>query len=296
MALLAATVAAFLLAERAKLDVSPISQTRVTSLFSPICGCRTDVATIDFRLRKADHLTVWIRRGETRVATLAVRKSFRAGLVKLTFTGVAADGHFLPDGVYMPFVHFGRSHLTLGLPSEIRLDTRPPIVSVRRRIVARISPDGDGHDDVFRVSYRVNKHAHAILYADGHRVEYTYREPLQGQLVWKGQINGRSVAAGRYTLEASAQDLAGNREKPFRFAVVTVRYIELGRSRVVSKPARRFSILVLTDAPHVTWRLNGKQGLLRRGTLQLRAPKKRGRYRLSVSAAGHSAEATVVVR
>jgi hypothetical protein len=162
--------------------------------------------------------------------------------------------------------------------------------------VTYISPDGDGRNDVFSVGYAVSEKAHGILYVDGHEVEYTYREPLHGKLEWTGRIAGHVAAAGRYTLAISAQDLAGNRAKPLRFATVTVRFIQLARQRIVAKPGARFAILALTDAPRVSWILDGARGVLPRGTLHLRAPKSPGVYRLYVEAAGHAAEAAVVVR
>jgi hypothetical protein len=52
---------------------------------------------------------------------------------------------------------------------------------------------------------------------------------------------------------------------------------------------------VLADARDVEWRLHGGHGLARPGTLRLRAPTRRGVYRLYVTAAGHAAKAFVVV-
>jgi hypothetical protein len=45
----------------------------------------------------------------------------------------------------------------------------------------------------------------------------------------------------------------------------------------------------------VRWQLHGRSGVARAGTLRIRAPKKPGVYHLYVTAAGHSAVATVVV-
>jgi hypothetical protein len=293
--LLLATATAFVVTEKAKLELSPIYGTHVTQLFSPTCRCATATAPIDFKLRKPDDLSVWIERAGTRVATLASDRSSR-GAIHLAFTGLSADGRVLPNGVYVPVIRLVHAHLTITLPSPIRLDTKRPVVTVPQRIVTHISPDGDGRNDAFRVSYSVNEKAHGILYVDGHEVEYTYREPLRGELVWTGQIGHHAVPPGRYTLAISAQDLAGNRATPVRFATVTVRFIELGRSRVVTRPGARFAILAVTDAPRVTWLLHGSHGVLRRGTLHLRAPTSPGVYRLYVSEAGHAAQATVVVR
>ena len=291
MALLAASAAAFALTEGAKLELSPIYRTSVTKVFSP--GVTN--ADIDFRLRKTDHLTVWVTRNGKRVATIVPGHTYRPGWVRLVFSGVSPAGITLPEGVYVPVVHLGRSHRTITIPSEIRLDTRPPVITVRHRVYTHISPDGDGHRDVFRVQYSLDGPAHAILIVGHRRVEVTRSQKLHGELVWNGKFDGSSARPGNYTLEASARDAAGIVAKPFPFAVVTVRYVALGRTRILARPGTHFAVFVLTDAPVVSWRLNGRHGESRSHTLRLRAPSRPGVYRLYVVVSGHAAKATVVV-
>ena len=50
-----------------------------------------------------------------------------------------------------------------------------------------------------------------------------------------------------------------------------------------------------SDAQAVRWRLRGKSGEGEPGTLRLQAPKTPGRYKLFVTANGHSKVALVVV-
>jgi hypothetical protein len=293
VALLGATVVAFALTEGAKLENSPIYQTRVTKLISPRCACSTAKAVIHFRLRGPNIVTAWIIQGKKRVATLTSSRYYRAGPVNLVFTGISSAE--LPDGRYYPVIHLVRKHWTITLPNPITIDTKPPVVRVHRAIHADISPGVPGHD-LFRVDYRLSKPAHAILLVDGTQVEYTNKEPLTGVLSWDGEIHGRQLHAGAYGLEVSAQDLAGNRAKPFAFATVAVRYVSLGRSRIVVRRGARFAVLALTAAPRVVWVLHGGRGVLPHGTLHLRAPKRRGVYHLYVEAAGHTASSTVIVR
>ena len=110
----------------------------------------------------------------------------------------------------------------------------------------------------------------------------------------------RSAAApcapGNHVLKVSAQDAAGNRAKPFPFAVVQVRYVSLGRTRVLATPGARFAILVLTDAPQVTWRFNARAAALR-GPGRC-ASRRRGSPASTGSTSrsgGHTAKALVVV-
>jgi len=292
VALLAATAGAFALTEGAKLEKSPIYETKIAKIFSPVCNCKTAEAAIDFRLRTREHLTVWIEHNGKRVTTIVPGRTFPAGPVRLAFSGLNAEGLTLPDGGYQPVVKL--PHRTFRLPNTIVIDTKPPVVRVRHRIYTHISPGVPGHA-VFTIPYRVNEPAHGILYVDGKQIEFTYKEPLHGVLSWNGKIHGRLARAGNHVLEISAQDLAGNRAKPFPFAVVAVRFVELGRTRILVRPRARFSVLVLTDARTVSWLFNRGRGHVRHGTLTLRAPKKAGVYRLYVEAAGHAAKALVVV-
>lgn len=295
VALLAATAGAFALTQGAKIELIPIYKTHVDKVFSPNCGCATNAARIDFRLRKKDKLTVWVDHDGTRVRTLVSGRTYPRGPVALEFDGIDDSGVTLPQGDYQPVVHLAREHRTIELPNTIVLDTRPPSVKVRHRIYTHISPDGDGRNDAFEIHYSVDEPAHGILIVDNHQVEFTRFQRLHGTLRWNGKIDGRPARSGNHVLEISAQDLAGNRTKPFPFAVVTIRYVAVGRNRILVRPRGRFALLVLSDAARVGWKLHGRSGEARPGTLHLRAPKKRGVYRLYVTAAGHAAKALVVV-
>jgi hypothetical protein len=184
------------------------------------------------------------------------------------------------------------------MPSDIGVDTTPP------RIVAHpatkypiISPDGDGHADVFRVAYATDEPAHAILLLRGRQVVYTNGQKERGTLVWNGKVPGssRPLPPGRYVLAVAARDRAGNQSTGIAFAIGQVRYVTLARKRVVVPPGGRFALRVSTDAPHVDWLLHGRHGTLPRGTLRLRAPKSAGVYRLYVSVGSHTAVCSVVV-
>jgi hypothetical protein len=295
VALLAATAGAFALTQGAKTELIPIYKTHVDKVFSPNCGCTTSVAKIDFRLRKKDRLTVWLDHDGRRVRTLVPGRTYPRGWVRLEFDGIDDSGVTLPQGDYMPVVHLAREHRTIELPNTIVLDTTPAAVHVRHRIYTHISPDGDGRNDSFKIRYAVSEPAHGILLVDHRQVEYTLFQRLKGTLTWNGRIDGGVARPGNHVLEISAQDRAGNRTKPFPFAVVTIRYVALGRTRVLARPGRRFAVLVLADVTRVEWLFHPGRGSARPGTLKLRAPKKRGVYRLYVTAGAHAAKALVVV-
>ena len=301
LALLAATAVAFAITEGAKLDKSPIASTRVDPLFSPE-GTDKRVAHIRFRLRTRERISVWIRDsdGDNVRTLLANRSAPRGARFNLVWDGFSPSGIVQPDGTYEPVVKLGRSHRTIVLPSPIVLDTKPPTVTVKHPQYPLLSPDGDGRRDSFRVAYKLSEPAHAILAVRGRRVLFTKGQKTSGELVWDGRVKnsqGQLVKAkpGRYLLTISAQDRASNVSKGFPFAIAQVRYLALARKRVVVRPGGKFALRVSTDAPRVNWRLHGRSGVQRSGTLHFRAPKSTGVFQLYVFAAGHAARTVVVV-
>ena len=295
LALVAGSLGALALTQRAKTEPSPLVAVRADRVFSPDCRCRQQMAKIDLVLRRRERLEVWMERGGRRVATVVGGRTFAPGRVPLGFTGVTDEGITLPDGAYAPVVHLARSHRTIRLPYRIEIDTRAPAIEVRKTPMAVISPDGDGHADSFRTPYRLQEPARAVLLANDRQTFAARRPARTGTFVWDGRRNGRAPRPGIYVLDATARDAAGNLAKPYPFAVVQVRYVVLARPRVIARPGGRIAIRVSTDAPTVEWRLNGRTGTARRGTLILRAPRRPGFYRLFVTAAGHAAKTAVVV-
>jgi hypothetical protein len=295
VALLGATAAAFAITTGAKLEPSPILLTKPPAVFSPACNCDTAITSIDFRLRRAERLTVWVTRDGARVRTLVEGRSYPRGLVQIPFDGISPDGLTLAPGTYRAYVRLEEAHRTIALPYAIPLDLRPPAVHVPHRLYKAISPDGDGRRDSFSVRYRLSERGRAILLVDGRQAVVAKTPSRSGVLRWDGSVDGRVVAPGNHVLRISARDIAGNRARPFPFAVVQVRYVRLGRDRVLAAPGGRFAILALADAAQVTWRFNNRTGVARPGTLRFKAPRKAGVYRLYVTSGGHSDRALVVV-
>jgi hypothetical protein len=124
---------------------------------------------------------------------------------------------------------------------------------------------------------------------------FTRSQKPRGTLTWNGTVGGKKLRPGRYLLLIAAQDAAGNRSEPFPFAVVTIRYLALGRKAIDVAPRHRFALFVLSDAKNISWLFDRGRGEQRSHTLRLRAPRKPGRYSLYVTAGGHTARATVNV-
>jgi len=296
--LLAATAAAFALTQGLKLEKSPIFGTDVQTVFSPVCkpDCDRESALIEFKLRKADHLTVSIVEGGEVVRTIERNRSYPKGHVSIEWDGRDDAGRVLPEGEYQPRIHVHGEHQTITLPNDIRIDVTPPVlqdVALSRRVV---SPDGDGHADTIAIRYRLSEKGRGMLYVNGKRRALTRFPRTEERIVWVARAGGRSLPAGRYDLQVAAFDQAGNRTGRTVAIPVTVRYVALGRDRIRAAANAPFSLRVSSDAPRVRWTLGGRSGFAKPGTLRLRAPAQKGRFTLTVSANGHTSRAAVFVR
>ena len=215
--LIVATATAFAVTQRLKLEPSPISRTRVSDAFSPVCRCASKAANIEFSLRRGDDVRIAIRIGSGEVTV--AEGSFAQGDVHVRWDGLDASGEIVPDGTYYPFVVLKRAGRTIDLPNPIRVDTiRPSIkfTSLRPRVFR------PGLEKL-KVTYTVSEHAHALLFVDGRRRVFTNITRLRGKLQWYGKVRGRAIRPGRHKLKLVAEDLAGNRSAPTPWVVVRVR-------------------------------------------------------------------------
>jgi hypothetical protein len=203
LVLLTATATAFVVTQHLKLEPSPISQTHVAKVFSPVCECESQAAKIEFVLRRADHLRIGIRI-DGREVTIADGE-FRRGLVRARWNGRDAAGAAVPDGIYFPVVHMLRAQRTIDLPNPIRVDTQAPSIQV-----TGLRSNGSK----LTVSYKASEPAHAILIVDGRRAVRTYYSLRRSHFTWFGRVNGRPVPARHHRLVLLAEDLAGNRSAP----------------------------------------------------------------------------------
>ena len=291
-ALLVATSAAFVVTEKLKLTRNPIVGPRVDKIFSPVCDCATDTASITFRLREPDRVTVELidAHGDV-VRELARRRPQRRAAVSYVWDGRDSAGHVVEEGSYKPRVHLDRARRTIVMPNPIRIDVTPPrVVSFTARPLV-ISPDGDGRSDRVRIRYRVSEPAVVELYVDG-----TLGTRPRGTMSWAGLAGGEPLPEGVYTLRLVARDVAGNLGPRSGSRTVRIRFLALGRDRVVTSPGGRLAIRAHSHARPRGWSHGGGAGTARPGTLRLKAPAQPGRYTLRVEANGHVKRAAVVVR
>jgi flagellar hook assembly protein FlgD len=302
LALLVGSAAAFGVAERLKVERSPVAGTTVDKVFSPTCRCPQLRAMIAFRLRRADRLRVSLLDDEGReIRTLVEGERAAKGRREFFWNGRDNDGRLLPEGNYRPKVELGRADRTIVLPNPIRLDVTAPVVKVVSVRPRAISPDGDGHGDIVRIRYRANERGQGILFVNGRQRVVSRSQRTSGVLQWVGGApNGAKLPPGRYRLSVRARDLAGNLSTRVPAGIVPLRYLMLDQRRVVTRPGELVRLEAEADAPRVTWFLRRGSSIVQRGTarrlVRFRAPDARGRYVLVASAAGHSARALLLVR
>jgi hypothetical protein len=288
-AVLVATATAFAVTERLKLEDSTVINTKITKLFSPK---EKGEARIEFRLRREEDLQIDITDNTGTIVRHAVGSGvFGQAYHQFAWDGRNDSGRIVPDGVYHVQLRLKDEGRTIEFPRTVRADSTPPTieeVTVRPRV---FSPDRDGRADWVDIRYVFNEPAYGILYVDGKRVGPSYRKKAVNTIQWYA----RGKRPGEYRLALAAQDPVGNQAGSTRAYTVVLRFVQLSRSRYVTHgPVVR--VRVSTDAKTVQWRLAGRSGSARPPKLVLPVPSKAGRYTLTVSANGHRARATVVVR
>ena len=211
IALLAATIAAFALAERLKLEPSPVTDTRVPiRAFSPVCDCERETVPIGFDLRNAGRVIVVMVDRDERAVRRLVDRDYGAGPVRLRWDGRDDAGDVVPEGSYTPRIRLPDEQRLIEMPNPIRVDTTPPRVLEATVTPLRFSPDGDRRLEKVTVTYRLDEPARGLLYVNGELHERTLFRPLEDERIWRGRRGGRPLPAGDYELEVAAEDIAGN--------------------------------------------------------------------------------------
>jgi hypothetical protein len=297
VALLAATAAAFALTQGLKNQPAAIFGTKVPRpVFSPVCGCNSESASITFKLRAADRLDVAIVDGSDRVVrTIERGRHYAKGAVEIEWDGRDDVGKVLPEGDYKPRIRLRDDRTTYTLPNPIRIDVTAPRlerISVRPKV---ISPDGDGRGDRATFRYRLSEPSRGMLFVNGKRRVLKLFARTEDSIVWNGKVGGRVLPPGTYSAQVGAVDPAKNLAERIGPIQIVIRYVALGRKRISVTAGARFALRVSSDARLVRWSLGGRSGLARPGTLRLRAPLQNGRFTLIISVNGHATRAAVFV-
>jgi hypothetical protein len=295
--LLVATAAAFAITERLKLTKSAVYGTVIDTKFSPTCGCVYRRATIFFKLRRSDDITVTVLNSRGQDVTLLAAQHYPRGPVTLTWNGRDDANRRVRDGTYRVRIHLTGQHQTIEFPNRIQVDTKPPqLISVEKSRDV-FSPDHDHQADFVRITYTLSKEAHLAVYLGDTRVLYS-RAGVKGSIQWFGNGPNGTLEPGTYTLTVGAIDLTGN-STPIADRArirVEIRYIRLANTKIVVRAGGTFVIGVSTDAKRYSWSLGRRKGKSSSPVLSLQAPTTPGRYTLTVSERGHVGRAAVFVR
>jgi len=299
LGLLVATAAAFAITEHLKLIKSPVYGTLVSKVLSPVCHCSTSKASVRFRLRHPDRVTVTIVDSHHHhVATIASNFPMLARHAhSFPWDGRTSAGTVAPDGIYYPWLTLDHGHHTYKFINRINLDTKTPQVlsaSVEKDVLFA----GPGRS--IAITYSLSEQAHAVIYLGRRRLVVGRRTRTRGRIKWSGTstIGGSTVPEGTYVLSIAARDDAGNltRLKDRKHVTVVVRYIAVTPQRIAVRAGRRLTARVETDAARYKWRLGQQHGARRGRVLRLHAPTTPGTYRLVVTEHGHSSMSLVRVR
>jgi biotin carboxylase len=203
------TAVAFLTGEGAKLQRPLLSAARVTREFSPVCGCRQDVAHLTFRLLTGTRVVLQVVNTAGRpVATLVHDRLLRRGMQHFLWNGRTSADRIAANGSYRPELQFPALDRTLVLSNPIQVDTVPP-----RVLGFTVHPFGKKPQ--FLVRYRFDEPAHAQVTVNGRRVGYTRSAGEAGSFRWLGRLgDGRRIRPGVYRVALAGTDLAGNTSRP----------------------------------------------------------------------------------
>jgi FlgD Ig-like domain len=290
VALLCGAAGAFAFTEHVKLEKSPVYNTLVGKKLGPNCHCQWRKIRIWFRLRKADRLSVVVVDSDDKVVrTLLMATPVRAGRQRFGWDGRDDAGQVVPAGTYKPRLHLANEHRTILMPNPIKVDPTAPTIALVSLAPRVFSGRGFLRDHV-SVNWRANEPVQALLYVNGELRVHRKRFIEKGTLPWYGT----GLPAGRYHLVLRAVDLTGNLSPGVPLGVVRTRFVEIRPHVLRPLAGAKIGFRVIADARRIHWRFGKRRGTTRPGLLLLKAPKP-GRYRLTLTVDGHTAEAVVIV-
>jgi hypothetical protein len=301
--LLVGSAAAFAVAERLKLERSPVATPDIQRILGPVCECPRDTARLSFGLRRADRVTATIVDSNERTVRVLLDDEPRpAGRIILAWDGRSDAGNVVHDGRYRLHVALGRANRAITIPTPIRVDTQPPRVRLISATPNVFSPDGDGRADRVRFRYAVSEFGRVFVFVDEQLAVRGPRADGVADIFWRGRLEGDVAAPGTYSTWLTAVDVAGNESQPTRTALVTIRYVEIDAPPTVRRRGR-LTFEIDADAETVAWTLRSPSGRPRLsgtappGVVHVRLPRRitRGVYTLVASVPAGTAETTVRV-
>ena len=215
--LVAATFAAFFVAQRLKHAPTVVQHVRGARLFSPNGDGRMDVLPVSFELKNGGHigLDVVDLEGDP-VRSLIDGRLVRAHQrIAVRWNGREDDGSHAPDGVYQLQVELRDSGRDVLIRRRFRLDTGPP-----QPKIASIAPSGGPGPALLpnragKVTITTTPAGYdpsvTIYRTAGLTSSFVARLPLADKTAtWDGTIGGKPAPPGSYVAVAQWRDRAGN--------------------------------------------------------------------------------------
>ena len=229
LALLLASAAAFAVAERLKLERSPVAAPDLERVIGPVCECEQAEGTLSVRLRQPAVVTASVvdADGDT-VRVLAERERNPRGRVTWTWDGRDGNGDVVQDGLYRLRLELANRDRAITVPTPVRIDTKPPRVRLLEAGPTTITPDknADGAHQI-RYSYVSTERGYARVEVEGELMVRGRPYPAgEGRVRWRGRKDGGPAPPGLYRTVLVVVDRAGNRSNPTR--PVEVRILPVG--------------------------------------------------------------------
>ena len=250
-ALVVATFAAFLVAQRLKSEPAVVQRVMGARVFSPNHDSRFDRMRVSFALTEDDRVrAAMIDEDGGVVATIAEDLTCTAWhQQRVTWDGVDDDGRRAPDGRYRIRLTLERGGRTVTLRRSIRLDTTPPeprVIDIGPETGAgpELLPRRDGRPAQIKFSARGRQQEIEVWRTDRGPREVAKLDPgpIEGGIgitTWDGRTDdGRRLAPGTFAIVIRSRDRAGNigsnAPRPFRLrpglrlpgrAGITIRYL-----------------------------------------------------------------------
>jgi hypothetical protein len=233
--LVAATFAAFFVAQRLKHTPTVLQQVRGDRVFSPNGDGRKDRLRVTFRVKHTDVIDVdVIDRDDDVVASPVEARHLRAQTpITVTWNGRDGLGARAPDGIYRLQVTLRDEGRTVVVRRRYRLDTTPP-----QPVVTDVGPIGGpgpellpnrGGVAVIKTAPAGREPSVAVFRTSAAKPRLVARLPLADRTArWNGLADGRPIAAGTFDAVAQWRDRAGNlgSSVPMRDGLPDLRYGE----------------------------------------------------------------------
>ena len=221
--LVAATFAAFFVAQRLKNAPSVVQRLQHTPRFSPNGDGRMDRARITFRLKKDDDVTVQVLNAEGDVVKTLLDdrhlKRYQPITPSLAWDGTTDGGATAPDGRYRIRITLRREGRSVIPEWSILKDTQPPVplvtsIGPQKQPGPELLPEpGGGTANIHFGPALGHAKIHIFRTAPGRPRQVLERALAPGATVfkWDGKDDaGRPVPAGTYLAVPEWRDATGN--------------------------------------------------------------------------------------